>query len=83
MNNAFYLMAQGGTNRTSGIEVKDGIGVEKSLQVFGRALMFYMTPSTTFAQARQACEKAAIDLFGADSVEVQKVRESWTAVGVN
>ncbi|MDQ3262816.1 MAG: M4 family metallopeptidase [Myxococcota bacterium] len=83
MNNAFYLLAQGGTNRTSGIEVKDAIGPADAAKVYGRALMFYMTPSTTFAQAREATVQAATDLFGADSAQVAKVRESWTAVGVN
>ncbi|MDQ3266822.1 MAG: M4 family metallopeptidase [Myxococcota bacterium] len=83
MNNAFFLLAEGGTNRTSRIEVQGGVGVEKGLQIYGRALMFYMTPNTTFAQAREATVKAATDLFGADSVEVRLVRESWTAVGVN
>jgi len=81
-NNAFYLLTQGGTNRTSGIEVKDGIGMEKGLKIFARALTTYMTPSTTFAQAREACIQAASDLYGADSVEAQKVKEAWTAVGV-
>ncbi|MGZ3457387.1 MAG: M4 family metallopeptidase [Archangium sp.] len=82
-NNAFYLLVNGGKNRTSGIEVKGGIGMEKGLKVFGRALAHYMTPNTTFAQARQACISAATDLYGATSPEVQKVKESWTAVGVN
>ncbi|PTL75581.1 M4 family metallopeptidase [Vitiosangium sp. GDMCC 1.1324] len=82
-NNAFYLLANGGTNRTSGLQVKDGIGMEKGLKVFGRALAHYMTPNTTFAQARQACISAATDLYGANSAEVQKVKDSWSAVGVN
>ncbi|KAF0215570.1 MAG: M4 family peptidase, partial [bacterium] len=82
-NNAFYLLVQGGTNRTSGIAVANGIGMEKGLKVFYRALSTYMTPSTTFAQARQATINAATDLYGANSTEVQKVKESWTAVGVN
>jgi len=81
-NNAFYLLSQGGTNRTSKMEVKDGIGIEKSLKVFGRALTNYMTPRTTFAEARDATIKAATDLYGANSPEVQKVKESWSAVGV-
>jgi Zn-dependent metalloprotease len=81
-NNAFFLLSQGGTNRTSGQEVKDGVGVEKGLKIFGRALTSYMTPRTTFAQARDATIKAATDLYGANSVEVQKVKESWSAVGV-
>ena len=82
-NNAFYLLANGGKNRTSGLEVKDGIGMEKGLKVFARALEHYMTPKTTFAQARQATVQAATDLYGANSAEVKKVQESWTAVGVN
>ena len=81
-NNAFYLLSHGGKNRTSGIEVKDAIGVEKSLKIFGRALTTYMTPSTTFKEARQACLKAAADLYGQGSPEVKKVAEAWTAVGV-
>ncbi len=82
-NNAFYLLANGGKNRTSGLEVKDGIGMEKGLKVFARALEHYMTPKTTFAQARQATVQAATDLYGANSAEVKKVQESWNAVGVN
>jgi Zn-dependent metalloprotease len=81
-NNAFYLLSEGGKNRTSGVEVQDGIGIEKSLKIYGRALQNYMTPRTTFAEAREATIKAATDLFGADSVEVAKVKESWSAVGV-
>ncbi|MBL8150434.1 MAG: M4 family metallopeptidase [Blastocatellia bacterium] len=82
-NNAFYLLVNGGTNRTSGISVAGGIGMEKGAKIFYRALSFYMTPNTNFAGAREATIKAATDLFGANSTEVQKVKESWTAVGVN
>lgn len=81
-NNAFYLLVNGGKNKTSGAEVKDGIGMEKGLKIYYRALAHYMTPSTTFAQAREACIKAATDLHGANSTELQKVKESWSAVGV-
>jgi Zn-dependent metalloprotease len=81
-NNAFYLLANGGTNRTSGQKVDGGIGMEKGLKVFSRALTTYMTPNTNFAQARQTTVKAATDLYGASSVEVQKVKDAWSAVGV-
>jgi Zn-dependent metalloprotease len=64
------------------VEVQGGIGIEKSLKIYGRALQNYMTPRTTFAEAREATIKAATDLFGADSAEVAKVKESWSAVGV-
>ncbi len=81
-NNAFYLLSEGGKNRTSGEEVKEGIGIEKGLKIYSRALSFYMTPTTNFAQAREATYKAAQDLYGKDSVEARTVLESWSAVGV-
>ncbi|HLT31877.1 MAG TPA: M4 family metallopeptidase [Myxococcaceae bacterium] len=82
MNNAFYLLAEGGTNKTSGMSVANGIGVEDSLKIFGRALIHYMTPSTTFSQARAATINAATDLYGADSQQVASLKEAWSAVGV-
>ncbi|MCS6885963.1 MAG: M4 family metallopeptidase, partial [Blastocatellia bacterium] len=81
-NNAFYLFVNGGTNRTSGRTVEGGVGMEKGAKIFYRALAYYMTPNTTFSQARQATIQAATDLYGANSVEVQKLREAWSAVGV-
>lgn len=82
MNNAFYLLAEGGTNKTSGMSVDNGIGVEDSLKIFGRALIHYMTPSTTFSQAREATINAATDLYGADSAQVASLQQAWSAVGV-
>src|SRR5207244_10984764 len=58
-NNAFFLLSQGGTNRTSGLTVQNGIGIDKALKVFFRALTVYMTPSTNFAAARTATINAA------------------------
>src|SRR5205814_9497233 len=81
-NNAFYLLSAGGTNRTSGQGVAGGIGIEKSLKIFAHALTSYMTPNTNFSQARAACVRAATDLYGARSQEVQKVIAAWSAVGV-
>ncbi|HVE86611.1 MAG TPA: M4 family metallopeptidase, partial [Myxococcales bacterium] len=81
-NNAFALLVKGGTNRTSGTNVNGGIGADKALQIFFRANTVYMTPNTTFSQARAACVKAATDLYGANSPEVAKVNEAWGAVGV-
>ncbi|HEY8210335.1 MAG TPA: M4 family metallopeptidase [Myxococcaceae bacterium] len=81
-NNAFYMLANGGTNRTSGQGVQGGIGMEKGLKIFGQALTNYMTPNTNFSQARAATIRAATDLYGATSTEVQKVKSAWQAVGV-
>jgi Zn-dependent metalloprotease len=81
-NNAFVLAVQGGTNKTSGQKVDAGIGMEKALKVFYRAEAFYMTPNTTFAQAKAATIKAATDLYGANSAEAKTIAASWDAVGV-
>jgi bacillolysin len=81
-NNAFYLLTEGGRNRTSGRVVEHGIGIEKSLQIFYRALAHYYTQRTSFSQARQATLQAATDLYGAGSTEVETVKQAWSAVGV-
>ena len=81
-NNAFFLMVVGGTNRTSGLRVECGIGMEKALRVMYRAEAYYMTPHTNFAGARQACLRAVADLHGADSAEAATVAQAWEAVGV-
>ena len=82
-NNAFVLAVQGGTNKTSGIHVDGGIGMEKALKIFYRAESVYMTPDTTFADAKAATIRAANDLYGADSQEAKTIAAAWTAVGVN
>jgi bacillolysin len=62
--------------------VEGGIGMEKGLRVFGRALTSYMHPNTTFSQARLATLRAARDLYGADCQEVRTLEQAWAAVGV-
>jgi Zn-dependent metalloprotease len=84
VNQAFYLMVQGGTNRTSGISVR-GIGtaqMDRIEAIFYRAFVFYLVPSSTFHDARQATLRAAQELYGAGSVEESTVRQGWDAVGV-
>ncbi|HLL53866.1 MAG TPA: M4 family metallopeptidase [Myxococcaceae bacterium] len=81
-NHAFVLAVQGGTNKTSGQKVENGIGMEKALKAFYRAEAYYMTPNTTFAEAKAATIKAATDLYGAASQEVKTITAAWTAVGV-
>ena len=81
-NNMFYLLAHGGTNATSKISVT-GIGIDKALAICYYANTNYFSNSETFAQARQDCIAAAIQLYGASSTEVTRVGQAWTAVGVN
>jgi len=83
-NHAFYLMVQGGTNRTSGITVR-GLGTAQMGRIesiFYRAFAFYLVPSSNFHDAREATVRAAQELYGAGSVEETTVRQGWDAVGV-
>ena len=80
-NHAFYLMANGGTNRVSSVAVT-GIGGTDAAKVFYRALTVYMTASTNFAGARTATLNSATDLFGASSTQYNTVATGWCAVGV-
>lgn len=84
INHAFYLMVEGGRNRTSGISVQ-GIGraqMERMESIFYRAFFFFLVPSSTIADARQATLRAARELYGSGSVEVTTVENGWRAVGV-
>ena len=80
-NNFFYLLANGGTNPTSR-QSTTGIGMEKALRIYYRAHTVYFTPSTNFVQARAAWERAATDLYGANSTELATVRRAASAVGI-
>lgn len=80
-NNAFYLLAQGGTNGTSGLSVF-GIGRAKAAAIFYRALTVYMTASDRFIDARRWTLQAAQDYYGYGSTEYNSVAQAWRAVGV-
>jgi bacillolysin len=84
-NQAFYLSIEGGTNRTSGLQVQ-GVGGDNREQiekVFYRAFTQLMPANATFATARAATIQAARDLYGASSAAERAVTQAWTAVGVN
>jgi len=81
-NNFFYLLAEGGKNKTSGKSVT-GIGRSKAEKIWYRALTTYFTSSTTFKQARTATLNATKDLYGGKGAESQAVAAAWTAVGVS
>lgn len=91
-NNAFYLLAEGHQNRTATEQrlaaqgVAEGIGLEKALKIFARAVMFYMVPTTDFDGAREATLQAARSLYrgnpAVESKEEKAVAQAWAAVGV-
>jgi zinc metalloprotease ZmpA len=79
-NNAYFLLAEGGTHRLGGVVT--GIGRSDAERIFYRALTVYMIPSETFSQARASTTQAAIDLFGDGSQQAISVGQAWSAVGV-
>ncbi|WP_371624321.1 M4 family metallopeptidase [Streptomyces sp. NBC_01116] len=91
-NHFFYLLAEGSGKKTvNGVDYDSatsdgstltGIGREKAYQIWYKALTVYMTSTTDYAGARVATEKAATDLFGADSEELKAVSATWTGVNV-
>lgn len=80
-NHCFYLLANGGTNKTSGISVQ-GIGIDKASKIFYKGFVDYLWESSNFHHARIATVQAASDIYGSTSTEKRRVEEAWTAVGV-
>ncbi len=58
------------------------ITIQKAEQIFFRALKFYLTQSSEFADARAAAVQAANDLFGEESAEHHAVESAFDAVGI-
>ncbi|WP_257454053.1 M4 family metallopeptidase [Archangium lipolyticum] len=86
-NLAFQLMVSGGSHprgKTSNVvpalDANPYSSIMKGAAIFYRANTVYLTPSSTFGDARNATAKAAADLYG--SAAVTSVNEAWSAVGV-
>lgn len=81
-NLAFYLLSQGGAHPTRGGAAMVGIGADEAAAIWYRALAYYLTSTSTFTDAKNACLQAATDLYGSGSVEYTAVQTSWSMVGV-
>ena len=82
-NHAFYLLVEGGTNRTSNITV-NGLGraqADRAEAIFYRAFVFLMTPSGNFSAARATTLQAARELYGEGSREEREVARAWDGGG--
>ena len=86
-NLAFYLMVTGGTHprgKTStvvpALDANAYTSIQMAAAIFYRANTVYLTPGSTFSDARGATAQAATDLYGAAAAAA--VNEAWTAVGV-
>ncbi|MYU16868.1 peptidase M4 family protein, partial [Streptomyces sp. SID8361] len=88
----FYLLSEGsGAKEINGVKYDsptsdgskvEGIGRDKAEKIWYKALTTYMTSNTDYHAAREATQKAATDLFGADSAEVKGVDAAWAGVNV-
>ncbi|NHF58557.1 T9SS type A sorting domain-containing protein [Flavobacteriaceae bacterium TP-CH-4] len=68
-NRAYYLVAT-------------DIGKDKAEQIYYRALETYLTVSSQFIDLRLAVIQSATDLHGANSLEVQAIRNAFDTVGI-
>ncbi|WP_369142771.1 M4 family metallopeptidase [Streptomyces sp. R44] len=91
-NHFFYLLSEGsGAKDINGVHYDSptvdgstvtGIGRDKAVQVWYKALTAYFTSTTDYHGAREGTLKAATDLYGAGSAEVRAVDAAWAAVNV-
>ncbi|MEU1409932.1 M4 family metallopeptidase, partial [Streptomyces sp. NPDC005728] len=91
-NHFFYLLSEGsGAKTINGVNYDSptqdgstvtGIGRDKALQIWYKALTTYMTSTTDYKAARTATLSAASALYGASSTEYKAVEAAWTAVNV-
>lgn len=83
-NYFYYLLSTGGsgTNDLGNAFNVHSIGVPKATNILYRTNTVYLTPTSNYADWREACIQAARDLYGSSSNEVKQVKNAWYAVGV-
>ncbi|MEU1074601.1 M4 family metallopeptidase [Streptomyces sp. NPDC005878] len=91
-NHFFYLLSEGsGAKDINGVHYDSptvdgstvtGIGRDKAVQIWYKALTTYFTSTTDYHGARQGTLKAAADLYGANSAEAKAVEAAWAGVNV-
>ncbi|MGV9245354.1 M4 family metallopeptidase [Streptomyces sp. NPDC003710] len=92
-NHFFYLLSEGSGPKTiDGVSYDSpthdgskvtGIGRDKALQIWYKALTTYFTSTTDYAGARKGTLSAATDLYGSSSAEYKAVAAAWSAVNVS
>ncbi|MFS4108248.1 M4 family metallopeptidase [Streptomyces sp. NPDC004684] len=91
-NHFFYLLSEGsGAKVINGVSYNSptsdglpvtGIGRDKALQIWYRALTTKFTSTTNYASARTGTLAAAGELYGTTSAEYKAVQDAWAAVNV-
>ena len=86
LNHWFYILTDGksGTNNGPDGDVYDvvGIGMSKSAQIAYYAERDYLTPNSTFFDARNATIQIASNLYCSTSQEYKSVKDAWFAVNI-
>ncbi|OIJ65247.1 M4 family metallopeptidase [Streptomyces mangrovisoli] len=92
-NHFFYLLSEGsGAKTINGVSYNSptysgttvtGIGRDKALQIWYKALTTYFTSTTKYSGARTGTLSAAAALYGSGSTEYNAVAAAWTAVNVS
>lgn len=80
----YYLLVEGisGTNEVGDNYDIDSLGFSKAGKIAYRNLSVYLTPSSTYADARTYSILSAADLYGQCSPEVIAVTNAWWVCGV-
>ncbi|MEU9992239.1 M4 family metallopeptidase [Streptomyces sp. NPDC048045] len=91
-NHFFYLLSEGsGAKVINGVSYNSptsdglpvtGIGRDKALQIWYRALTTKWTSTTDYAAARTGTLAAAGELYGTSGAEYKAVQDAWAAVNV-
>ncbi|RMA78920.1 M4 family metallopeptidase [Umboniibacter marinipuniceus] len=82
INHAFFLLAEGGQHRRLGSgPTVSGIGPYKALTIWHSGAIL-MHPYSDFRDAREKFQRAAVELFGHGSGEVQSLVNALDAVGI-
>ncbi|CCK27335.1 neutral zinc metalloprotease [Streptomyces davaonensis JCM 4913] len=92
-NHFFFLLSEGsGAKTINGVSYNSptynsstltGIGRDKAVKIWYKALTEYMTSTTNYKGARTATLSAASALYGSTSTEYKAVAAAWTAVNVS
>lgn len=83
-NHWFYLLSEGqsDTNDFNQEYSVTGIGMTKAARIAYRNLVWYLTSSSGYIDAREGSIRAAEDLYGTCSNEALQTANAWHAVGV-
>ncbi|WP_327114449.1 M4 family metallopeptidase [Streptomyces sp. NBC_01341] len=91
-NHFFYLLSEGsGAKTVNGVSYNSptsdglpvtGIGRDKALQIWFKALTTKFTSTTNYAAARTGTLAVATELYGASSAEYTAVANAWAGIAV-